>query len=103
MLVGCSSKGYDTLQEAVQSQWDTPIQVLNQDEENQIVVYLDQTQYVVGLYQYDNNKYTYDREPSEGHSSSSDKGYPLFVKPVQFEGKESIIYRSCCDRRSCSK
>lgn len=92
MLIGCSSKSYETLQEAVQSQWDTPIQVLNQDEVKQIVVYLDQTQYVVGLYHFDNNRYSYDQEPSEGHSSSSDKGYPLFVKPVQFEGVEPILY-----------
>lgn len=80
----------------MQSKWDYPIQVLNQDEVNQVVVYLDKYnddfQYVVGLYQFDNNRYTYDRESSEGHSSSSEKGYPLFVKPVQFEGVEPILY-----------
>ncbi|MED4018705.1 hypothetical protein [Sutcliffiella cohnii] len=92
MLLGCSSSGYDTLQEAVQSQWDTPIQVLNQDEERQIVIYLDQTQYVAGLYQFDNNKYIYDRESSKGHRSSLEKEYPMFVKPVEFEGAEPFLY-----------
>ncbi|WP_332633764.1 hypothetical protein [Halalkalibacter flavus] len=96
ILFGCSSKGYDTLQEAVQSKWDYPIQVLNQDEENQVVVYLDKYeddfQYVVGLYQFDNNRYSYNHEPSEGHGSSAGRGYPIFVKPVQFEGVKPILY-----------
>lgn len=94
-LIGCSNKDYKTLEEAVQSQWEYPIQVLNQDEENQVIVYLDKSKensYVVGMYQLDNSKYNYNLEPSEGNQTSSQNGYPLFVKPVHFEGIEPFLY-----------
>ncbi|MFD1737472.1 hypothetical protein ACFSCX_13000 [Bacillus salitolerans] len=42
ILSGCNT-GYTSLEEAVQSHWKTPIKVINQDDNNQLVYYLDQT------------------------------------------------------------
>ncbi len=64
VLIGCSIMGHDTLEEAVQSQWDTPIDVVNQDNEKQLVYYLDHDQHVIGTYEYKEGKYFYGNKQS---------------------------------------
>jgi hypothetical protein len=91
MLTACT-KAENTLQRAVQSQWQTPIEVLHQDDENQIVIYLDQTQYVIGVFEEKDGRYRYDNEQSEGMQSSAGIGAPFFVKHVYFEGKGDFLY-----------
>jgi hypothetical protein len=61
ILTGCY-RSYDSLEEAVQSHWDTPIKIVNQDAENQLVYYLDQTQHVFGVYHYENGNYRYNNK-----------------------------------------
>ena len=39
ILSGCN-RGYESLEEAVQSEWKKPIEVVNQDEERRLVYYL---------------------------------------------------------------
>lgn len=84
--------GYDTLEEAVQSQWDTPIEVVNQDDEKQLVYYLDHSQHVIGTYEYRDEKYFYDGEQSEGMRFSSENGIPYYIRYKNFEGAGDIIY-----------
>ena len=91
MLSGCN-RGYESLEEAVQSEWETPIEVVNQDEEKQLVYYLDDDQHVLGVYDYENGKYKYDRKHSEGRTFTSETGYPFYVKVSYFEGAGKIIY-----------
>jgi len=84
LISGC---GYNTLQEAIQSKWKTPITVMNNDPKKQLVIYLDQTQYVFGVYEYKNGKYYYTNSQSSGWSSSSNTGIPFLVRA---EYKNSI-------------
>ncbi|MDE5416136.1 hypothetical protein [Alkalihalobacterium chitinilyticum] len=90
-LSGCNA-GYSSLQEAVQSKWKTPIQVINQDEENQLVYYLDQTQHILGVYQYENGKYKYNNNQSVGMTFSTESGLPFLVTANHFEGIGNIIH-----------
>ncbi|MED4018849.1 MULTISPECIES: hypothetical protein [Sutcliffiella] len=91
ILTGCS-RGYDSLEEAVQSHWETPIEVINQDEEKQLVYYLDQTQHVLGAYDYENGKYRYDNKQSVGITFDSEIGLPFLVSVNYFEGVGNIIH-----------
>ncbi|WP_010095576.1 hypothetical protein [Ornithinibacillus scapharcae] len=80
------------LEEAVQSQWKTPINVINQDTERKIVYYLDKDQHVVGIYKYDNGNYIYDNEQSEGMQFSFEEGIPFYVYYKHFEEAGNIVY-----------
>lgn len=91
VLVGCN-KGYNSLEEAVQSEWDTPIEVINQDKENQLVYYLDQPQHILGIYHYENGKYSYDNEQSVGMTFVSEAGLPFLLSANHFEGVGNIIH-----------
>ncbi len=91
ILSGCN-RGYDSLEEAVQSQWKTPIEILNYDVEKQLVYYLDQTQHILGVYHYENGKYRYDNEQSVGMTFESDSGLPFLVSANHFEGVGNIIH-----------
>jgi hypothetical protein len=101
-ITGCN-RGGNTLHDAVQSQWKTPIEILNQNEENRIVIYLDQTQYVVGMYELNNGRYKYDNGPSEGMQVESEIGAPFFVKHVHFEGKGDFIYGAVTTEKKVEK
>ncbi|MGZ9583688.1 hypothetical protein [Paenibacillus marinisediminis] len=89
LISGC---GYNSLQEAVQSQWETPISIKNEDKEHRLVIYLDQTQYVFGVYKYKNHKYYYDNSQSSGWRTSPDNGIPLLVVAEQKEGIGNFIW-----------
>lgn len=91
ILSGCSS-WYDSLEEAVQSQWKTPINILNQDEEKQLVYYLDQTQHILGVYHFKNGKYQYDNEQSVGITFESERGLPFLLSANHFNGIGNIIH-----------
>nr|WP_209481443.1 hypothetical protein [Virgibacillus litoralis] len=91
VLVGCN-KGYDSLNEAVQSQWKTPIEIINQDKDKHLVYYLDQTQHILGVYHYENGKYSYDNEQSVGIESESGTGLPFLLSANNFEGVGNIIH-----------
>ncbi|MBU8906270.1 hypothetical protein KH400_06655 [Desertibacillus haloalkaliphilus] len=91
MLSGCNT-GYPSLEEAVQSQWKTPIKVSNQDEENQLVYYLDQTQHILGVYEFENGKYKYNNEQSVGMTFSTEAGLPFLVSANYFDGKGNFIH-----------
>lgn len=91
ILSGCNT-GYSSLEEAVQSQWKTPIQVINQDEENQLVYYLDQSQHILGVYKFENRKYRYNNKQSVGMTFSTETGLPFLVTANHFEGIGNIIH-----------
>lgn len=80
------------MEEEVQSQWKTPIEILNQDEEKQLVYYLDQTQHILGVYEYENGKYRYDNKQSVGMMFESDRGFPFFISAKHFKGVGNIIH-----------
>ncbi|QED46081.1 hypothetical protein [Cytobacillus dafuensis] len=90
-LSGCNN-GYDSLEKAVQSQWKTPIEIINQDEDKQLVYYLDQTQHILGVYHYEKGKYSYDNEQSVGITFESESGLPFFISANYFEGVGNIIH-----------
>ena len=90
LLSGCN-RSYDSLEEAVQSQWKTPIEIVNQDVERQLVYYLDHDQHILGVYHYENGKYRYDNEQSVGMKFGTDKGLPFFVQANYFDGVGNII------------
>ncbi|MEH7380884.1 hypothetical protein V7138_10425 [Bacillus sp. JJ1533] len=91
ILSGCN-RSYRSLEEAVQSQWKTPIEILNQNKEKQLVYYLDQTQHILGVYHFEKGKYRYSNDQSVGMRFSSGKGYPFFVQANYFEGIGNIIH-----------
>lgn len=91
MLVGCKG-GYDSLQAAVQSQWNSPIEVVNQDKEKQLVYYLDGPQHILGVYQYEDGKYKYTNKQSVGGTFSSQVGLPFLVTANHFEGVGNMIH-----------
>lgn len=91
LLSGCN-RSYDTLEEAVQSHWKTPIEVVNQDGEKQLVYYLDQGQHILGVYQYKDGKYRYDNKQSLGMRFESERGLPFFVQANYFKGIGNIIH-----------
>ncbi|MBT2682300.1 membrane lipoprotein lipid attachment site-containing protein [Bacillus sp. ISL-37] len=90
-LSGCN-KGFESLEEAVQSQWKTPIKIVNQDEDHQLVYYLDQTQHILGTYQYENGKYRYDNEQSVGTEFESESGSPFLLSANHFDDVGDIIH-----------
>lgn len=91
VLVGCN-QAYNSLEEAVQSQWKTPIEIINQDEDKQLVYYLDQTQHILGVYHYENGKYSYDNEQSVGIQFESEIGLPFLLSANHFESIGNIIH-----------
>lgn len=91
ILSGCN-RSYESLEEAVQNEWKTPIEVVNQDEERQLVYYLDNNQHILGVYNYENGRYKYDNKQSVGITFSSDNGLPFFVQANYFEGVGKIIH-----------
>lgn len=91
ILSGCN-RSYHSLEEAVQSHWKTPIEIVNQDEEKQLVYYLDNTQHILGGYHYENGKYRYDNEQSIGLQFESESGLPFLLSANHFEGVGNIIH-----------
>lgn len=92
LLVSGCGRGHDTLQEAIQAKWETPIQVVNEDEEHRLAIYLDQTQYIFGVYEYKNGKYAYDNSQSSGWTASSDKGIPFLVRAEYKNDIDNFIW-----------
>lgn len=93
LLAVSSMRSYDSLQEAVQSEWKTPIEVVNQDEELQIVYYLDDSQHVVDVYQHKDGKYRYNDRQSTGLSFGAEEGIlPFYVQAHHFKGVGNVIY-----------
>ncbi|WP_226674839.1 membrane lipoprotein lipid attachment site-containing protein [Mesobacillus jeotgali] len=90
-LSGCNMS-YESIEEAVQSQWKTPIKVVNQDKNNQLVYYFDQSQHILGTYQYENGKYRYDNEQSIGTVFDSESGLPFLLSANHFDGVGEIIH-----------
>lgn len=86
LLSGCT-RSYHSLEEAVQSHWKTPIQIVNQDEDKQLVYYLDSGQHVLGVYHYKDGKYSYNNKQSLGtmFSSAEGLGLPFLVRADYFE------------------
>lgn len=91
VLSGCN-RGYESLEEAVQSEWKTPIEVVNQDEDRRLVYYLDHDQHILGVYYYKNGRYRYDNKQSVGITFSSENRLPFFVQANNFEGVGKIIH-----------
>ncbi|WP_422122434.1 hypothetical protein DHX103_11560 [Planococcus sp. X10-3] len=91
LLTGCN-RGYDSLGKAVQSQWDDSIEVLNEDAENNLVYYVDQTQHILGVYHFEGGEYSYDNEQSIGTNFESESGFPFFMSANHFDGAGNIIH-----------
>lgn len=86
-------RGYSTLHKAVQSQWKTPIKVVNSDEANKLVLYLDQTQYVFGVYRFKNGRYFYKNDSqSSGWTASSDNGPAFLVRAESKNNRRNFIW-----------
>ena len=86
-------RGYSTLDKAVQSQWKTPIEVVNNDEANKLVLYLDQTQYVFGVYRFTNGRYYYKNDSqSSGWTASSDNGLAFLVRAESKKDRGNFIW-----------
>lgn len=89
IISGC---GYNSIQEAIQSKWKRPVKLMNVDEENQLVIYLDQTQYIFGVYDFKNGKYYYDNSQSSGWTSSSNSSIAFLVRAEYKENKGDFIW-----------
>lgn len=88
-----SMRSYDSLQEAVQSEWDTPVEVVNHDEELEVVYYLDGSQHVVDVYQHEVGSYRYNKRQSTGLSFGSNGDIlPFYVQAHHFKGAGNVIY-----------
>ena len=70
--------GYPTLDQAVQSNWKTPVKIVNVDLENQLVLYLDETQYVFAAYEQKRGRFHVNADSESGWTASSDHG-PAFL------------------------
>ncbi|GAB1155147.1 hypothetical protein YWY31_11720 [Paenibacillus illinoisensis] len=70
--------GYPTLDQAVQSNWKTPVKIVNVDLENQLVLYLDETQYVFAAYEQKRGRFHVNGDSESGWTASSDHG-PAFL------------------------
>ncbi|WP_127536001.1 hypothetical protein [Paenibacillus illinoisensis] len=70
--------GYPTLDQAVQSNWKTPVKIVNVDQENELVLYLDETQYVFAAYEQNRERFHVDEDTESGWTASSDLG-PAFL------------------------
>lgn len=86
------ARSYDSLEKAVQSEWKTPIEVVNQDEELGVVYYLDYDQHIVGVYQHKDGKYRYNNRHSTGISFDSSAGLPFYVQTHHFKGVGNVVY-----------
>lgn len=89
IMSGCN---YGSIEEAVQSRWKTPIEIVNQDAERQLVYYLDHDQHILGVYHYKNGKYRYNNKQSIGITFGSANGLPFFIQANYFEGVGNIIH-----------
>lgn len=87
-----SMRSYNSLEEAVQSEWKTPIKVVNHDEKMEVVYYLDYDQHVVDVYQHEVGKYRYNDRQSTGMRFDSDVGLPFYVQAHHFKGVGNVIY-----------
>lgn len=73
--------GYSSLDKAVQSQFKAPVQVVNKDQTNKLVIYKDQDQYVFGLFHYRNGRYYYKNDSqSSGWTARSETDTALLVR-----------------------
>lgn len=84
--------GYKTLEKAVQSTWKYPLQVVNVDQQNELVLSLDQTQYVFAAYELKNGRYHYDTDSESGWTASSDVGPAFLVQAEPKNNKENFIW-----------
>ncbi|OIJ12631.1 hypothetical protein BKP35_10570 [Anaerobacillus arseniciselenatis] len=91
------------MQAAVQSQWNSPIEVINQDEKNQLVYYLDGPQHVLGVYEFKDGKYRYRNEQSVGGTFFSQIGLPFLVTANYFDGVGNIIHGAVTTDRQVDK
>lgn len=72
--------GYKTLEKAVQSTWKYPLHVVNVDQQNELVLSLDQTQYVFAAYEQKNGRYHYDTIVNQVGQRVQMWGLPFWYK-----------------------
>jgi hypothetical protein len=85
--------GFSTLDKAVQSQWETPVHVVNKDMINRLVIYKDQDQYVFGVFHLKDGRYYYKNDnQSSGSTASSDRGPALLVRVEPKKHKGNFIW-----------
>lgn len=88
-------RGYSTLDKAVQSQWKTPVNVVNKDTINQLVIYKDQDQFVFGVFHNKYGRYFYRNDSqSSGWTSSSESGPAFLVRVEHKNNKGNFIWGS---------
>ncbi|MGY3716912.1 hypothetical protein ACWE42_15460 [Sutcliffiella cohnii] len=92
-ITGCNNE-YESIEEAIQSQRDEPITILNYDEELQVVYYVENNQYILGEYEKHNGKYVYLPENSIGHRPSTKDEIPIIFKESELGKKREVIYGS---------
>jgi hypothetical protein len=86
-------RGYSTLDKAVQSQWNTPVYVVNKDLNNKLLIFQDHDQYVFSVFHYRNGRYFYKNDSqSSGWTASSDNGPAFLVRVEPKNNKENFIW-----------
>ncbi|MCL6604582.1 MAG: hypothetical protein K6T94_17090 [Paenibacillus sp.] len=86
-------RGYTTLEKAIKSQWKTPVEIVNYDKTNKLVIYRNQTQYVFGVYRYKFGRYYYNNDiQSSGWTASSESGPAFLVRAESKRDKGNFIW-----------
>jgi hypothetical protein len=89
-LIGCS---YQTLDQAIQNDWEYPVTIMMTAETKQGVVFQEkgQDQYIFNTFDKANGRYEYSPDAEDGFRFDG-LNNPLFVRTVYREGRGDIIW-----------
>ncbi len=71
--------GFRTLEEAVNAEFKSPVQIVNQDAQNRLVMFKDKTQYVLGVYREWNGRLYYKNDRGSSGWTASTMNGPAFL------------------------
>ncbi len=71
--------GFRTLDEAVNAEFKSPMQIVNQDAENRLVMFTDKTQYILGVYRQWNGRFYYKNDRGSSGWTASTMNGPAFL------------------------
>lgn len=71
--------GFRTLDEAVNARFKSPMQIVNQDAENRLVMFKDKSQYVLGVYRQWNGRFYYKNDSGSSGWTASTMNGPAFL------------------------
>lgn len=91
LMIGLTGCSYQTLDEAIQSEWDTPVSVLMREDTKNSVIFLDHDQYVFNTFEEEDGEYRYSTDGEDGWTFSGVQ-ISMLVRTFYKEGTGPIVW-----------